>query len=489
MSKALIQYQEAEYQAGELELNTSGWLRKKPLSNLKFMSHFDEDEKAFQKEVVSDEESIYIFDDIHEPEGAYPGNNNPDFKACLKTLGIIGAVGKLQPCAFTHALALTFHFRTSSVNTGGIPNVIIDASDIFNADTTNKVFKAELINNGLKITVYDYPGQDAHSVQWNGLEAGVWYRIAGVVTYDSLTDVKTLHLYIDGEEKATSGTWTSNVSGLNNPKPVLLLFDYTMSMQLELDDVAVWFDQSKTDSGITPQIGFKNDDAIAVWKYNSGEWKTIWDMSSLSFVAEPDSEIKFRLASADSEGDLSFEGSKLTYQELILLDDPTGKYISLEITYPGGEGQYTLAQGTIDYQLVSRDYYSSVSSVLYRTGVNYKDLGCDNTNDLQLLIEDWLIEAKSFIDYYTHQSWTGDTVPKAVASIAARIVSGMISIAQERRKSPVVRLGDYSLRLVEDKIITDDIKSVLDLYSKSGTGTAGGYAISAGVKKLELKDA
>jgi len=73
----------------------------------------------------------------------------------------------------------------------------------------------------------------------------------------------------------------------------------------------------------------------------------------------------------------------------------------------------------------------------------------------------------SLIDDYCGQSWTEETVPRSVANACARMVGNFIVGVVQRNKSPVVRVGDYTIRNAQDDIFTQDIKDVLTKRRKN----------------------
>lgn len=118
-------------------------------------------------------------------------------------------------------------------------------------------------------------------------------------------------------------------------------------------------------------------------------------------------------------------------------------------------------------------YYSDPEAVRIATGVQPEDLGLDDTDELDTLLESWLTEVKDIIDRDRRQDFS-DTdvwaeVPALVTSVARRMAGNAIAIAIVRRETPIIRIDDFSVKLVEDRLLTEDIRRDLALIPRGRT--------------------
>lgn len=128
--------------------------------------------------------------------------------------------------------------------------------------------------------------------------------------------------------------------------------------------------------------------------------------------------------------------------------------------------------------------YSSVEKVIQATGVRAKDFGCED-HELHTILQDWLDEATDLINLDRKRDYEaeaaaegGNPVPAGIHSIARRIVGNMVSIAMLRRETPVIKVGEWSLNLVNDDVFTAAIRRDLKRYPKKariGFAVVGEY--------------
>ena len=66
--------------------------------------------------------------------------------------------------------------------------------------------------------------------------------------------------------------------------------------------------------------------------------------------------------------------------------------------------------------------------------------------------------------------WIADieklTLPEGIHNIAMRACANMVKLAYMNRESPVIRIDDWTTKMVEDKMLTDSLKKELSLYYK-----------------------
>jgi len=102
-------------------------------------------------------------------------------------------------------------------------------------------------------------------------------------------------------------------------------------------------------------------------------------------------------------------------------------------------------------------FYGSAEEVIASTGIKPESLRCDSDAALEHLLEGWLVQVKSLIDADRGKNFDTDT-PPGIHNIAVRICSNMATLMQYRVQSPVVRVDDFTVRMVSDEIFTPAIR-------------------------------
>lgn len=103
-----------------------------------------------------------------------------------------------------------------------------------------------------------------------------------------------------------------------------------------------------------------------------------------------------------------------------------------------------------------------VDEVIDFHGVKPINLGFDkdDTEALCEVITKWISQSESLIKSYTNNNFT-DTIPEAVKNVCLRLTSNMITLAVQRRDSPIIKVNDWQIRTVSSEIFTDDLKKDL----------------------------
>ncbi len=116
-------------------------------------------------------------------------------------------------------------------------------------------------------------------------------------------------------------------------------------------------------------------------------------------------------------------------------------------------------------------YYSTPAKVKSYTGVKPGDLKAADDAALDNILEDWLISIKDLIDQdrkrdYHEEVAAGKRVqiPPGIELIAMKIAANMVAQAALRRDTPIVRLDEYTLKMVPDEIFTAAIRRELSRY-------------------------
>ena len=123
--------------------------------------------------------------------------------------------------------------------------------------------------------------------------------------------------------------------------------------------------------------------------------------------------------------------------------------------------------------------YCTFEDVVNMSGVKAKTLGFTNESDGEFyaLITEWISQAESFIDSYCRKNWkdyTNDkgeqvivTVPPVVKNVCIRLTSNIIAFYFKRREDPIRKVNDYSVKVFESDVFTDDLKEDLKPFRKS----------------------
>ncbi len=118
------------------------------------------------------------------------------------------------------------------------------------------------------------------------------------------------------------------------------------------------------------------------------------------------------------------------------------------------------------------EYYSTPADVIQSTGIRPDDLGMETTQQLNTWITARLQEIKNLIDqdrnrdYAAEAETEGKEVPKGINGIALRMMSNHIGHANLRRTTPIIRVDDFTIKMIEDQVFTTAIKNDLKRYPK-----------------------
>lgn len=122
--------------------------------------------------------------------------------------------------------------------------------------------------------------------------------------------------------------------------------------------------------------------------------------------------------------------------------------------------------------------YCTYQDVINMSGVNAKKLGYkDQESQFQALISEWISQAESFINSYCKRNWNNYyddddnlvevTVPLVVKNVCIRLTSNIIAFNFKRRDDPIRKVNDYSVKVFESDVFTDDLKQDLKPFVKA----------------------
>lgn len=105
--------------------------------------------------------------------------------------------------------------------------------------------------------------------------------------------------------------------------------------------------------------------------------------------------------------------------------------------------------------------YGSASQVVELTGVRAADLGVSE-EDLTTALNRWLGQIRVLIDLDRGRTFApSDPAYPLVEQVAVRMAANMVGHAQLRRETRVIRVDDWTVRVVPDVVMSSDVKSDL----------------------------
>jgi len=132
------------------------------------------------------------------------------------------------------------------------------------------------------------------------------------------------------------------------------------------------------------------------------------------------------------------------------------------------------------------DLWISVDNVINFHGLkpqhlNIKKDDTDADNKLEAIITDWIVQAQDLINVYTNRQYTSETARPAVKNVCLRLTSNMVSLAIQKRDSPIIKVNDWTIQNVPSDIFTDELKDDLKPFIKDSStepDSIGVYAIT-----------
>lgn len=136
--------------------------------------------------------------------------------------------------------------------------------------------------------------------------------------------------------------------------------------------------------------------------------------------------------------------------------------------------------------------YSSPEDVTRRTGIGPDDLGFDDEDEsgaleaLDAFLVQLLEEVSDLMDRKLRKSYlTETTVPPGLNGIAADAAANAVREMVATRQTPVVRIDDFAVRVIQSNVLTRDILERLKLYAK-GRGVVSVDVGQADLSELPL---
>lgn len=126
-------------------------------------------------------------------------------------------------------------------------------------------------------------------------------------------------------------------------------------------------------------------------------------------------------------------------------------------------------------------HYSTPEAVIADTGLRPRDMRIEEENEngdspeeqLKELIRGWLIEIKDIIDHHRGRDYHQEVeegkrskVPPGIHMIARQMAGNMVSVSQQRLKTPIVRQEDLSVITAMDSVLTNNVEKQLELFPR-----------------------
>lgn len=132
----------------------------------------------------------------------------------------------------------------------------------------------------------------------------------------------------------------------------------------------------------------------------------------------------------------------------------------------------------------SVDLWISVDNVINFHGLkpqhlNIKKDDTDADNKLEAIITDWIVQAQDLINVYTNRQYTSETARPAVKNVCLRLTSNMVSLAIQKRDSPIIKVNDWTIQNVPSNIFTDELKDDLKPFIKDSTNEPDSIGVLA----------
>lgn len=113
----------------------------------------------------------------------------------------------------------------------------------------------------------------------------------------------------------------------------------------------------------------------------------------------------------------------------------------------------------------------SVDDVINFHGLKPKHLNLekDDTVKLEEIVSDWILQSQDLINVYTNRNYTDENVRDAVKNVCLRLTSNMVSLAIQKRDSPIIKVNDWTIQNVPSNIFPDELKDDLKPFIKDSS--------------------
>jgi len=115
----------------------------------------------------------------------------------------------------------------------------------------------------------------------------------------------------------------------------------------------------------------------------------------------------------------------------------------------------------------SSTLWISVNDVITFTGLKPQHLNLDKTDNdtLYTTLDGWILQSQSLILHYCHiKTIDKSNVTDAMKNVCLRLTSNMVTLAIQKRDSPIIKVNDWTLQSIPSDIFTDDLKADLEPF-------------------------
>ena len=123
----------------------------------------------------------------------------------------------------------------------------------------------------------------------------------------------------------------------------------------------------------------------------------------------------------------------------------------------------------------------SVEDIKAFNGLKPQHLNLDKTDNdgLDAIVSDWILQAQDLINVYTNRNYTDETVRPAVKNVCLRLTGNMVSLAIQKRDSPIIKVNDWTIQSVPSDIFTDELKDDLKPFIKDASSEPNAIGVLA----------
>ena len=113
----------------------------------------------------------------------------------------------------------------------------------------------------------------------------------------------------------------------------------------------------------------------------------------------------------------------------------------------------------------------TATQVIDFQGLKPKNLNLEKTDNtgLENMVNEWILQCQSLIETYIHRTYSDSEVPGAVKNVLLRLVSNMVTLAIQRRDSPIIKVNDWNITTIPSDIFSDDLKGDLAPFVKDSS--------------------
>lgn len=109
--------------------------------------------------------------------------------------------------------------------------------------------------------------------------------------------------------------------------------------------------------------------------------------------------------------------------------------------------------------------FCTVDEVINFTGLkpSHLNLSREDEDKMNEIVEKWVKQSTSLIKSYCHNDFKKyKHIPKAVQNVCLRLTANMVALAIARRDTPITKVNDWQVNIVNMRIFSNDLKEDLE---------------------------